>query len=809
MISLLLVITINKWPLLCFRYVHDGSEVELDTFTLTVTDGQNQASKVISIDIVPIDDQNPQLGSNLRPFLIVSEGGESALTSRILAATDEDTDDESLVFLIVRQPKYGILQLNNQPVTKFKQKDIKEKRVSFLHTSGEIGMTAVNDIITFIVSDQNYLASADMPMYDLNITITPVNNQKPAIVLGSPVFVSEGEIFKINSDILSVEDPDSETNDIKFTITIQPQWGYLENIIPNTGSERSNAGVRINQFYYKDILAGSINYVQANHRGVEPIRDTFTFYASDGKLNSLSESITITIVPANDEEPDLMLNDFTVQEGGFQVIDQSMIDVVDLDMPKDSLLLTVSQKPEHGSMVMMIHTWNGEEIETDIHDFTIDELHSGMQMKYVHDGTETYSDKFAVTVSDGKHEIKRVCNITIKLNNDERPEVIKNAGLHLDYGSSALISSVVLQAADEDNSDEELFYIVVRTPRKGILQYCPNPFSTMSSFECEDIELGMNFTQKDVDQNKIRYIHTTSMGSTESDSFLFVLTDGKYKRPEETFEINIINSKKSNIALLNRGMAVREGERVAISTNNLSASDESTKAEEIVFAVIRPPRLGQLEYIDHPFTQISSFTQLDLASQKVVYSHLTKSDITEDLFTFTVTNGLSEAKDGEFRISIQPLDRILPSLVSNNLLEILQGTEELITPYHIKVTDPDTSAKNLSFIIAKPPTYGHIYNRGHLVTNRFTQSDVDLGFITYESDGSKTGLDNFLFTVSDGRHDGFLINGSLQTQPAMISVFIKPLVEDAPKLVTKRHPELLELFGKQRYGYQLNNHVLR
>lgn len=183
-------------------------------------------------------------------------------------------------------------------------------------------------------------------------------------------------------------------------------------------------------------------------------------------------------------------------------------------------------------------------------------------------------------------------------------------------------------------------------------------------------KVGENFTQTDVDLNKIRYSHTTRMGVTQSDSFVFVLSDGTHRRHEETFEIKVKNSRKANIALLNRGMAVREGERVAISTLNLSASDESTKAEEIVFAVIRPPRLGQLEFIDRMFVPIRSFTQMDIASQKVVYNHLTKNDITQDSFTFTVTNGLSEAKDGEFRIDIQPMDRVLPSLVANSLIEV-------------------------------------------------------------------------------------------------------------------------------------------
>ncbi|XP_050400427.2 FRAS1-related extracellular matrix protein 1 [Patella vulgata] len=790
------------------RYVHDGSDVEIDTFTLTLTDGVNQATKVITVDIVPIDDKTPRLQKNLRPYLIVSEGSEALLTPHILAATDDDTDDESLVFLIVRQPRYGVLQLKGQPLTKFTQKALKDELISFLHTSGEIGLKSLHDVATFIVSDQNYLASVELPVYDLNITITPVNNQKPTILLGDPVLVSEGDVYNINENVLQVTDLDSKTKEIEFMITKQPQWGFLENIKPSPGSEKSNAGLRINSFTYSDILDRSINYVQSNHRGVEPVHDQFELYATDGKLNSDSQIISVNIIQANDEAPDLMLKDFTIDEGGFMMMDQSMMDAIDLDMPKDSLTMSLSQQPQHGQIVMMIQTRKGH-VEAEVQDFTIEELHSGMQLKYKHDGSESMNDKFVVTVSDGKHDIKRVCNVTVRARNDEKPEVIKNAGLQLDYGESGLISSIALQATDDDNGDAYLYYIVVELPKKGILQYCPNPFSKSLDSDCRDIEPGTNFTQKDVDLNKVRYVHTTSMGESETDRFMFVLSDGKYKRHEETFEIRIKNSRKANIALLNRGMEIREGERVAISTNNLSASDESTNAEEIVFAVIRPPRLGKIQYIDQPTGLINSFSQLDLASQKVVYIHLTKTDITEDSFVFTVTNGLSEAKNGEFRIKIQPLDRFLPSLVANNLLEVLQGTEEVITPHHIKATDPDTDALNLTYTIAKPPTYGNLSNRGVMITHTFTQTDIDRGFITYTSDGSRAGLDNFLFTLSDGKHSTFLINNTAQTQPAMSSIFVHVLKDDPPTMIVNKHPEFLEHFGKQKYGYKLNSKVLR
>ena len=84
--------------------------------------------------------------------------------------------------------------------------------------------------------------------------------------VGSPILVAEGESFRFSEEVISVTDPDSKTKTIQLMITQQPQWGYIENTKPSPGSEKSNSGQRTNSFSFGDVLDGSINYVQANHR---------------------------------------------------------------------------------------------------------------------------------------------------------------------------------------------------------------------------------------------------------------------------------------------------------------------------------------------------------------------------------------------------------------------------------------------------------------------------------------------------------------------------------------------------------------
>lgn len=788
--------------------MNDGSDVVLDTFTLTLSDGLNQATKVMSVDIVPLDDETPQLGKNLRPRLIVSEGSEALITSAVLSATDVDTDDKNLVFLIIKQPKHGVMQLDNRPATKFTQQNVKDKLVKYIHTAGEIGTAIMKDSVTFIVSDQNYLATADLPVYDLNITITPIDNSKPTIITGREVSVKEGGTITLTPDIITAKDPDTDPEEIQFIVIRQPQWGFIENIKPSPGSEKSNKGKRITTFRLQDIIDNSINFVQATHKGVEPVYDDMEVYATDGNHRSSIKNFGIRILPQNDEEPTVMLHDFSLNEGESMLMDKSMIDAVDMDMPKDKLNFAISQPPEHGTIVAMIRTRNGE-VEAAIEDFSSDELHSGLRLKYKHDNTENFHDKFAVTVSDGRHEVKRLCNITINPVNDERPEITKNAGLQLEYGDYAMISSVVLQSLDPDNSQNEVYYIITATPQKGSLQLCSDPYIPLRESACSDLRVGSNFTQYDIDMNRIRYVHTRRMGNSETDSFRFLLSDGRNKRHIETFEIRIRNSRKANLALLNKGIEVREGERTSITSFDLNASDESTKPEEIVFAITKPPKYGQIENIYKPLVSITSFSQLDIAAQKVVYNHLSKGDNTKDAFSFTVTNGLSQAKDGVFNIKIEPLDRVLPSLRKNNLIEVSQGSDVVLNSGNLLADDPDTPSSNITYIIAKPPTFGHIYKGGLIETRNFTQRDIDLGYVTYESELAYAGLDNFLFSVSDGRHSGFLVNETLQMNPVICSIFVNPTVNDAPKLIVNSPPDTLEYFGQSKYGFRLSSRNLK
>ncbi len=755
---------------------------------------------------------------NLRSNIVVQEGGEAIITSANIAATDNDTDDKVLNFVTIRSPQYGEIQLRGKRVHQFSQADIWHRHVKYVHTSGEIGIDAAHDSATFVVSDQTFEGSVrGTPLLDLNITIVPVDNQPPYVMLGGAVMVKEGESTKISFEILSAQDMDTPIRDLKFFITKPSDWGFIENTKPDRGSEKNNAGKSVSSFTVMDVKDGTVNYVQANHSKVEPLSDAFEVYVTDGKMNSPPSVVQVNIIPQNDEIPRVTVGNFHVDEGGEIILGPESITATDADIPADNLLLSVAESPLHGKLALMMHALDQSGmVEIDMYDVSMEDIwEQNVQIIYRHDGSENLEDTFTLQVSDGKHVAKSTGSVQIQALNDEHPQMAKNTGLIVNYGDHGIISSIALQSLDIDNDDNKIYFVLVTPPKKGILQLrvsAPGEEDkdNSGSDEWVDIKKGKNFTQDDLNLNRVRYVHTGGMSESGTDNFLFQVTDGSHKMSKQTFEIEILNSKAAEIAILSKGMDVKEGDSKVIVTDILSATDESNKPQELVFKITRPPMQGHLGLITEKNTPISHFTQLDLAAQKIVYTHTSKADVTEDSFHFNVINVLNMTKSGVFKIAIEPMDKELPTLAANMPLTVVQGNEAKLTSLNLFLTDPDTSNVNLTYVITDAPQHGVLLNNYAPINGFFSQQEIDQGLVTYQSDRyDDSGVDFFLFMVSDSHHDGYLINGTLETRPAFFNILIQPLAKEPPRMVLNQSPRMLESLGNGKYGFILTDKHLK
>lgn len=88
------------------------------------------------------------LVQGLKPILACAEGQEVVISVEYICATDPDSDDSTLMYLIARQPYHGVVQRNGIVVDRFIQADITAGLISYRHT-GNIGII-VMDFFQFL-----------------------------------------------------------------------------------------------------------------------------------------------------------------------------------------------------------------------------------------------------------------------------------------------------------------------------------------------------------------------------------------------------------------------------------------------------------------------------------------------------------------------------------------------------------------------------------------------------------------------------------------------------------------------------------
>ncbi|KAM4022473.1 FRAS1-related extracellular matrix protein 1-like isoform 1-T2 [Anomaloglossus baeobatrachus] len=807
------------------RYQHDDSESLEDAIIFTVTDGKNIADAELKVQISPVNDEPPELRSGLKSSLSCPEGGHIYVTTDNLYATDPDSDDSRLTYMIARNPLYGMIQRGGVTVEKFTQLDVIRGLISYRHTGGEIGASARTDTVTLIVSDGESVSAdtcciqgplpppiplhASLPVYDLNITLTPINNQLPVIIIGDVFVVDEGLSSVISVNHVNASDADTLDDDLIFLMETRPQYGYLQSTIPSPGSEKSLPDTGISSFSLQHVSAGYIRYVQSRHQHIEPIGDFFMVSVTDSLHRSMIVPFYIVIKPINDEEPQLHVRNITIMEGGSREIGPATLSAEDQDIPPDILRFSIIAPPEHGVLSLGRHGADvghynptGTRGAALIDTFTLDALKQGMTIVYTHDDTETRQDRFLVQLTDGKHTVQETLHVHITPVNDEKPQLIRNEGLEVDVADNKVISSLVLEAEDKDSLRTSIYYIINNTPVYGELKK-----KVDSSWVT--VYAGMNFTQEDIDMNHIWYFHTIILGCKGHDSFRFYVTDGEHNLAPQTFFISILNLEKGDIVLLTSPVTLTEGDRVTLMTDVLMATDGTGKPEKLLYAVSVPPVHGQIEYINFPGVPISSFSQLDVAAQKVRYVHDNSREAGKDSFSFTVSNGL-KAKDGSLEFIIALRDKIPPTLLNNKGLWIWEGEAIVITSDVLQITDPDSPLERLMFTITEYPQHGRLYLSGAVLQeNHFTQIDINNLYLTYRHSGGPTERDRFSFTATDDTNVGFLLNGQLKEDSAVFVIQVNHVDKSRPKLLSKENPSTVEITKDGRSAIHITSWNLR
>ena len=196
-------------------------------------------------------------------------------------------------------------------------------------------------------------------------------------------------------------------------------------------------------------------------------------------------------------------------------------------------------------------------------------------------------------------------------------------------GGTDTIAAAELAFTDTEQPPSAVSFTVTTSSTNGQLELTTDPGVGITSF-----------TQDDIDNNRLVYVHDDS--NTTSDSFNFDVDDGQGNSVTgQSFALTVTAvDDDAPTQVTNTGSTIAEGGTDTIAAAELAFTDTEQPASAVSFTVTTSPANGQLELTTDPGVGITSFTQEDIDNNRLVYVH-DVSNTTSDSFNFDVDDGHS------------------------------------------------------------------------------------------------------------------------------------------------------------------------
>jgi hypothetical protein len=343
----------------------------------------------------------------------------------------------------------------------------------------------------------------------------------------------------------------------------------------------------------------------------------------------------------------------------------------------------------------------------------------------------------------------------------------------VEEGASFILTSSMLHYTDADNDDATLVYQITSAPSYGSILLDGVPTTT--------------FTQDELDHQRVTYQHDG--GENDCDAFEFTVNDANGGVIAGSFDIYVdpINDAPTITVPASSEtdrLDTNEGVAIAFTGDNAIRITDVDSGEfpiSVTLTITDARAALSLDTGDLTVTgDASSMTltgpvaDLNTALATLVYT-VTADTFFDDTLTVTVDDAGNTSKQGAKADAAQIFIKVndVPELAVNSGLTLDEGATATIDDTLLSVIDGDNDP---IFILATNVTNGTLMLGDEVLEtgDRFTQTDIDKGLLSYSHNAGETAADGFTFSVLDG-------DGGVIAETIGFAISVNP-VNDLPVL---------------------------
>ncbi|XP_009080651.1 PREDICTED: chondroitin sulfate proteoglycan 4-like, partial [Acanthisitta chloris] len=621
-------------------FVHNGAMS--GGFNFQVTDGLNFAPR----QIFSITAQKLVISLEVNKVLGVFPGSRKPISQHDLKAVTNDVTNagnRTITFMIVSSPKLGrLIRVNSdnttQEIISFTQSMVDEGVIMYEHLYAESADWSAEDFFTFTVSSPP--SALDLQVFHIVISYEFTrHDQNSHLLANTGARVQEGGRVLINKTNLDASNlliklPEAQRSmyEVWYQVVSLPHHGMIVVGERNVTKEKPNFSQYIlNKF--------GIVYI---HDNSESLNDNFTFAvwlnqksksATKPHSEVLEETFNITVVPVNDQSPELKTKSLhlKVLQGDVSMLGSENLRVEDLDNAPSELKYTIVSKPNNGYLAMKSN------LSVSIKDFTQADIDSG-KVWFVQDRSSS-SGVFYFSVTDGKHrplyklfslEVIPIALVLVNLTDVALPQ----------GQTSVTITNVQLSAVTNGRSTN-IMYEITQPLKYGHLMIGDKQVT--------------KFEQADLYSGRLSYHLTNLNASKEILEFMLFTAEGNLTG-------QVLNITAEPLVQVVADLQISNQVAYKFGSSDLDASELANLTNSNPrFEVIVPPSHGRIvkkKFVNGAvFEDTQTFTQADIDSGVLLLdidTNMTGIDLLNDSFTFILRADAVQPAVGCFQYSIVP-----------------------------------------------------------------------------------------------------------------------------------------------------------